>query len=91
MSYNMKGVYPNWNFELHGTSTIENPIDNTLIKVEKNDKKLLNNLTDHKYCVIVTDKGVLPENKNIMEYNFFLYSDNINSEYKRIKSKIEEI
>ena len=67
--YNMKSLYDNWDFDIVGISTIDYPVDNTILLVRREDENKLGNLKNCRYCVVVAEEGICPS-KSIDIYNF---------------------
>lgn len=86
--YNMKSIYDNWNFDIVGISTIDYPVDNTLLLVKKDDENMLGNLENCRYCVVVAEEGICPD-KKIGAYNFFIMDKNPETKFKMLLSKMK--
>lgn len=83
MKYNMSYIYPNWNFEVTGISTIEDPRDNTILYIELLNKEKLNNLAGHKYCVVIAENGIVPNGNTCLD-NFFIFTDYPKNEFESL-------
>ncbi len=84
---NMNFYSPNWDFNINGVSSIDDPVDNTLIRIRKEDVGKFHNLEGHQYCVLVADEGIVPSNKKFVTYNFLINSKDADAEYKSLTEK----
>ena len=75
LSLNMSRVYDNWNFDVVGISTIDYPVDNTIILMHSEDSHKLANLEGLRQCVIIASEDVKPGKKTCL-HNFFIHTKN---------------
>lgn len=85
---NMKSLYDNWNFDIIGISTIDYPVDNTILLVRKDDQSKLGNLENCRYCVVVAEEGICPS-KNTGKYNFFITDKDPETKLKMLLDKMK--
>lgn len=86
---NMKFFNANWDFDIVGISTIDYPVDNTLLLVKTEDKSKLENLENCRYCVVVAEDGIYPS-KKMGTYNFFIMDKNPETKLKMLLNKMKE-
>lgn len=90
ISCNMKSLYGNWDFEIVGISTIDYPVDNTILLVRKADEKKLGNLEHCRYCVVVAEEGICPSKSESM-YNFFITDKDPETKLKMLLNKMKSL
>lgn len=81
LSFNMSRIYDGWDFEVIGVSSIEYPVDNTIMCAA--DGSGLENLKGRRYCVVIAGDGVRPE-RDICKYNFFIHDENPEAEFAEL-------
>ena len=72
LNFNMSRIHENWNFDLVGISSIDYPVDHTILLVRKDQAGKLSNLEGCRYCVVVADESICPD-RDVCRYNFFIH------------------
>ena len=72
---NMNRFYRNWDFDIVGVSTIDNPVDNTILFMPESEQYKAEKLENFRFCVVVTAQGFCP-GKKLSTYNFFIMDEN---------------
>lgn len=89
MTYNIKELNPNYDFEIQGASYVGEPRDNTMMYVSKKVEKLVDNINGHKNCLIFIENGIdVPE--NLKHENCFFYTDNPQLAYAKFATNLEK-
>ena len=87
--YNVLNIDKNYNFYLYGVSTALNPLNNTLIFVNKNKTEYLEKLSIIKEAVIILLYEIEKEKiSKISNSNLIIFSKNPRLEYARLLDKI---
>ena len=72
VNFNMSGLDEHWDFDVVGVSTIDYPVDNTIMCVLDGESDKLRNIAGCRYCVVVAGEGVRPD-RETCRYNFFIH------------------
>ncbi|WP_338981150.1 UDP-3-O-(3-hydroxymyristoyl)glucosamine N-acyltransferase [Fusobacterium nucleatum] len=87
--YNASNIDKNYNFFINGVSTALNPVDNTLIFINKNKNEYLEKLLVIKEAVIILLYDIEKEKiSKILNSNLIIFSKNPRLEYARLLHKI---
>ena len=90
--YNASNIDKNYNFFINGVSTALNPVDNTLIFINKNKNEYLEKLLVIKEAVIILLYDIEKEKiSKILNSNLIIFSKNPRLEYARLLHKILKI
>jgi len=87
--YNVSNINKNYSFFINGVSTALNPLDNTLIFINKNKDEYLEKLSTIKEAVIILLSDIEKEKKSkIASSNLIIFSNNPRLEYAKLLYKI---
>ena len=87
--YNVSNINKNYSFFFNGVSTASNPLDNTLIFVNKNKDEYFEKLSTIKEAVIILLSDIEKEKKSkIASSNLIILSNNPRLEYAKLLYKI---
>lgn len=84
--YNVKKINEKYNFNIYNASTLNNPQNNTIIFLKKDNEELLKKLKNIKNSIlIINDKLDAPK---LEEYNLVIYDENPRLKYAQLLTKI---
>lgn len=86
MSYNVKKINSNYDFEIKGASYVGDPRDNTMMYISKKVEKLVGNIKEHRNCLVFIENGIEVE-EELKKYNCFMFSDNPQLNYAKFATK----
>lgn len=82
----VKKLDSNYNFNIYKVSTLNNPINNSMIFINKNKKELLEKLKGIKQSIIILKKGLI--SSELEGENLVIYSENPRYKYAEILTEI---
>lgn len=75
MKLNINSIYPEYNFDIIGTSYAGAPKENTAMYVTKKVEHLIENLRNHKNCLVFAEEGITIS-KEVSQDNCIVFSPN---------------
>ena len=86
MNYNVHAVYPDWNFEIHGSSYAGKPENGTMMYITAKVGHLINNLVGYKECLCFIQEGIEIPEKISQTENAIIKVQNPQFEYAKMAS-----